>query len=143
MVSPTWGQGDRALLRVEPLPSEKRGGGSGGLFIGVNEFIEGSSLRLRFAVDDAIAQAHVFVVELGLLEARKTVLLISGEPTMPVNRDKLERLQERGVFVGQALRGPILAHLRRTVQGVDQDGLFGDLRGNSWLRARWGDLCFA
>jgi formylglycine-generating enzyme required for sulfatase activity len=118
------GQGGRALGRkpVEPLPATERAAG-GGVFIGINQFEEGSSLNLRFAVDDAVAQAHVFVEELGLLQPRDTVLLIAGEPSMPANRQKLEALQARGVVVGSATRGPILAHVRAVARRVDAAGL--------------------
>lgn len=118
------GEDARALVRtlVEPLPATERAAG-GGVFIGINQFEEGSSLNLRFAVDDAVAQAHVFVEELGLLQPRDTVLLIAGEPSMPANRQKLAALQARGVVVGSATRGPILAHVRSVARRVDPSGL--------------------
>ena len=49
--------------------------GNAGLFVGVNEFEDESIQSLRFAVNDAVAQAHLFVLELQLIPAENATLL--------------------------------------------------------------------
>lgn len=53
---------------------------SSGLFVGISSFEDERFAPVRFAVDDAIDLAWVFVLELGLLDARRCVLALSGEP---------------------------------------------------------------
>src|SRR5213079_1767208 len=52
-----------------------------GLFLGVSQFEDETILPLSFAVDDAVSQAYLFVIELRLIPPTNCTLLISGEPT--------------------------------------------------------------
>ena len=64
---------DRGQLVESTLVPVQRSSGPGqsvGLFIGVNDFADNSGLSpLSYAVDDAVAQAYMFVHQLQLLPA--------------------------------------------------------------------------
>ena len=77
-------------VRVQP----SRGAG---LFVGVNEFGKDGQLNaLRYAVNDAVAQAHLFALELRLFPATNCVLALAGEPTTPALRQQLAALAGAG-----------------------------------------------
>lgn len=86
--------------------------GNAALFVGVNTFRDEDVQPLRFAVNDAVAQAHLFVLQLQLVPARNTVLLVSGEPSTAAARRQLEALREAGVRISEALRAEMLRELR-------------------------------
>lgn len=123
-IAPARPSGDRALV-VEgaanggaslfaPL-SEEASAGNGGLFVGVNEFRADSGVPpLRFAVNDAVEQCYLFVVELKLLPAKQCVLALSGSPAGVVVSQHLEELKRRGVQVLGAERSTILQSLVAT-----------------------------
>ncbi len=95
-----FGQGTRDIgveaARVGPLPVATERAHAG-LFVGVNEFDEDPSLkRLDFAVDDAIAVAHLFVIELGLIKAERARLLLGGTAAGAKAKEQLEGLRKRG-----------------------------------------------
>lgn len=116
-----WGQDGEA---VAPLPGSRAvmieavqtsaPVGNAGLFVGVNEFTDDAGLRpLRYAVNDAIAQAHLFILELNLVAPSNAFLLLSGQPTTASAREALAALEQAGVTVEEARRSTIL---RRLVQ---------------------------
>src|SRR5947209_3732763 len=55
--------------------------GNAALFLGVNQFDDQRLRPLSFAVNDAIAQAYVFVLQLRLIPPANCTLLLSGEPS--------------------------------------------------------------
>src|SRR5436190_2198756 len=67
----------KGVRRFEPL-SETPPNGSAGLFIGVNEFTKfGRPLKpVRYAVNDAIAMAYLFAIDLKLIPPQKCTLAI-------------------------------------------------------------------
>lgn len=69
-----------AATRVEPVgnPVEH----NAALFVGVNQFKYAHGIRpLNYAVDDAVAQAYLFVVTLKLVPPQNCYIALSGEPT--------------------------------------------------------------
>jgi hypothetical protein len=76
-------------ITVEPV-SAVAPGGNAGLFVGVNQFSEDHELRpLNFAVNDAIAQAHLFCLELKLIPPGNCQLALAGEPTTDSTKAQL------------------------------------------------------
>ncbi|MFO0819485.1 MAG: SUMF1/EgtB/PvdO family nonheme iron enzyme [Pirellulales bacterium] len=91
-----------------PLSSEPSAG-NGGLFVGVNKFTADPDVQpLRFAVNDAIEQCHLFVVELKLLPANQCVLALSGEAAGERVQRHLDDLKQRGVQVVGAEKSTLL-----------------------------------
>ncbi len=75
-------------------------GQSAGLFVGVGKFGFQSGLKdLEYAPDDAVALAYRFVVELKVLEAGRTQLVLGGKPNSEKGRKQLEVLEEQKVAV--------------------------------------------
>ena len=100
------------MTGVTPLPQTSRSGGSAGIFIGVNEFeLDRSLSPLRYAVNDAVAQAHLFVEELHLIPAGNCILLLSGEPSTDLARIKLDELKALGINPQRASRTAIFQAL--------------------------------
>ena len=97
---------------------------SAGLFVGVSEFVDSSLTTVPYAVDDAVDLAHLFVVELELLDAAKAGLLLAGEPRKDKSKTRLETLL--GLGVKRALAR--MPEVYREVQGLGlktgKDGLF-------------------
>lgn len=87
------------------LPRES----SAGLFVGVGRFDENSGLgNLRFTPDDAVALAHLFVVELDLLPPKNARLALGGEPRSKRGKELLAALSAKGVKVIGARRTELL-----------------------------------
>jgi formylglycine-generating enzyme required for sulfatase activity len=96
-------------------------GGNAALFIGVNQFTEDKSVRsLDFAVNDAIAQAHLFVVDLKLIPAGNAFLALSGEPTTDDAKAQLALLQKAGVQRVNAVKSGLLRTFQ-SVAGIPRD----------------------
>ena len=92
--------------------TEKPGGDSAALFVGVNEFTKDEGLAsLSCAVNDAVGQAHVFVRELKLIPADNCILCISGRPSTAITARQLELLRKDGVEVRPATKSDILNSL--------------------------------
>ena len=90
--------------------------GNAGLFIGVNHFVDGAGLRsLRYAVNDAIAQAYLFVVELRLIPPENCVLALAGEPTGQDIQRKLRALENEWEKVRILGRKPFFGGRHRLV----------------------------
>jgi uncharacterized caspase-like protein len=96
--------------RVEPLPAEIHDANTAaGLFIGVGRFEQRAHLsRLQYAPDDAIALAHVFVVELRLIAPGRARLALGGDPASDKAGSALAALRDAGVRVVAANRTEIL-----------------------------------
>ncbi len=99
-------------IKIEPVSAAPKGG-SAGLFVGVNEFDEPTVAPLRFAVNDAIAQADLFVNELKLIQANNCWLALSGSPEIGSPwEDKLNSLKAGGIQVISATKISVLRQLR-------------------------------
>jgi hypothetical protein len=97
---------------------------SSGLFVGVNEYVDDTHFEwLRFAVDDAVDQAHLFVFELGLIAPQKVTLALSGVPAKPASVQNLRKLQQKGATVVSAERESIRDHARRNAASAQANGL--------------------
>lgn len=73
---------------------------SAGLFVGISRFADINDFpTIPYAVDDAIDLAHLFSLELGLIQPSKVVLILSGEPQDPVSRGHLKTLRESNALV--------------------------------------------
>lgn len=94
------------------------------LFVGVNDFRPGEFPRLSFAVDDAIAQAHLFIAELELIPPENAVLALQGQPGTNRGRKQLKALQALGIKPTEASRSDIIAALDR-LQALPLAGLDG------------------
>ncbi|MBL9168974.1 MAG: caspase family protein, partial [Verrucomicrobiales bacterium] len=82
-----------------------------GLFVGVNDYPKETILPLKFSVNDAVAQAEMFVMRLKLIPAQRCHLLLAGSPTARY-APRLKALQDAGaVVVPSAGRATILFHL--------------------------------
>lgn len=89
--------------------------GHAGLFVGVNVFPEENSLTsLNFAVNDAVCLAHLFVLELKLIQPDRATLALSGAPTGDAVA-QLAALKSAGVTVTEATKIRVLRALQRTV----------------------------
>lgn len=96
--------------KLSPL-GEELTAGNAGLFVGVNDYPQETILPLKFSVNDAVAQAEMFVLRLKLVPARRCHLLLAGTPT-PRYVAQLKALQEAGAMVlHEANRTAILYHL--------------------------------
>lgn len=99
----------KAVGRVEPVSGVSKGNAA--IFIGVNEFQDESLRTLNFAVNDAIAQAHLFVLELKLIAPANATLLLTGNPGNAKASAELEALKKSGVRVSPAQRSALLREL--------------------------------
>ena len=100
----------QSLMIAPPTPvADAAPGGSAGLFVGVNEFADpsGRVSNLRFAVNDAVELAHLFVLELRLIPPERCTLALSGEPDGERATAHLAALKAAGVTVTEARKGPI------------------------------------
>ena len=106
--------GIEALAKNEYTPvSGTPFGDSAALFIGVNHFTEDDSLAgLKYAVNDAVEQAYVFVKELKLIPPKNCILCISGEPSDPLVNLQLAELRKSGVEITTAAKPKILQSLQ-------------------------------
>lgn len=78
--------------------SEQAPAGNAGLFVGINTFTDDRGIRpLKYAVNDAVAQAHLFVIELRLIPPANAFLALAGEPSTDDARQQLAALRAAGV----------------------------------------------
>jgi hypothetical protein len=94
---------------------------SGGVFVGISQF-EGDSgaPKLQFAVDDAVALAHLFALRLELIHPKNTTLLLGGQVSTPASRLLLEELQKAGITPQPAGKIQILKALSNLKNKLNQ-----------------------
>ena len=97
---------DARGISVEPLPQDQNTGHAA-VFVGVNSFEDDSIRPLKFAVNDAIAQAQYFILELKLIAPANAQLLLAGQPTREF-QDRLAALVQAGVVTNTASKSRIL-----------------------------------
>lgn len=120
-------QQDGRAIGLTPTPARRFGPVTGsasahhaGLFVGVNEFVDDEGLNpLSFAVNDAIAQAHLFVIELKLIPPANCFLALAGEPTTDQAKKYLAALEQARVHRVRSKKSRILKTLGR-VRGIPQ-----------------------
>lgn len=82
---------------VDPLPGDQTAQNAA-LFVGIGQFEERANLpNLRFTPDDALALAHLFVIEMKLIPPQRARLAISGEPSSDRAKRNLRELLDAGV----------------------------------------------
>ena len=97
---------------------------SAGLFVGISSFEDERIASVPFAVDDAVDLAHLFTLELGLIQPEHTVLLLAGEPQKPGSLKRLAELVSLGAVRRGARMPDVYRYLRETTQRTEKSGLF-------------------
>ena len=97
---------------------------SAGLFVGIRKFEDQEFSEVPYAVDDAVDLAHLFVLELELIDPKKVTLALSGEPQKPDSIKRLETLIQSGASRQSATKSQILRQLRRRMSTTNKRGLF-------------------
>lgn len=98
-------------MRVVPLPVAGSSGNAA-LFIGANEFRDEQLRPLECAVNDAIALAYKFVLELKLIPPKNAYIALSGKPRALTREEGwLRELKQRGAHEVDAGRGTLLDKL--------------------------------
>ncbi|MEM8995366.1 MAG: hypothetical protein AAGF23_11305, partial [Acidobacteriota bacterium] len=78
---------------------------------------------ITYAVDDAVDLAYLFSCDLGLLEASRLWLAVSGKPDKPQSRARLKALREAGSRLLEPTRSKILRRLHRMGGETTVNGL--------------------
>jgi hypothetical protein len=100
---------------------------SAALFVGVRQFTYDHSLaEVRYAADDAVDLAYALAMEgpVPLVEPRRVVLALSGDPQKPASRAHLEALKKAGAEVRPAGQNDIIALLEEQASRVGPKGIF-------------------
>jgi hypothetical protein len=102
----------RREVKYRPV-DDKAAPQNAGLFVGVNDFVEDQTLRpLMFAVNDAVALAHLFALDLRVIPPAHCYLALSGKPTADL-APRLHALQAAGVHPVDAAKISLLKILGR------------------------------
>lgn len=96
---------------------------SAGLFVGISTFEDARFHAVPFAVDDAVDLAHLFTLELGLLEPSRCVLALAGEPRKSGTGERLARLLEQGARRATARQRDLYFHLGEQAREAGPRGL--------------------
>jgi hypothetical protein len=94
------------------------------LFVGVSQFDDQRFAEVPFAVDDAVDLAHLFSVELQLVDPAHVVLCISGEPRKPDARERLRNLTGAGATRRPADQSEVYRQLSELGRSSESAGLF-------------------
>ena len=99
---------------------------SAALFVGVQKFHDRTHKSVPYAVDDAVDLAYTFAFErhVALVNPRRVVLAISGQPQKTLSRTRLRRLNRAGARMVPATRPNILAMLEQQARSTGPDGIF-------------------
>lgn len=111
---------------------------SAALFIGVRQFTHRELAPVRYAADDAVDLAHLFVLDsrINLVRADRVVLALSGRPEKPESRRRLEMLQRAGATIRHADQTDIVALLSRQAALAGKKGiLIVSLATHGFVRA--------
>jgi uncharacterized caspase-like protein len=99
---------------------------SAGLFVGVREFTYDTTLaEVRYAVDDAVDLAFVLALEREprLVDAKRVVLALSGEPQKAESQDRLKKLLAAGASRRTAGHSEVLTLLDAQAANVGGNGI--------------------
>src|SRR5947209_6129281 len=98
---------------------------SAALFVGVQRFTHPGLRQVRYAVDDAVDLAFLFVFDrrIGLVRPERTILALSGEPEKPESKELLKRLRRAGVAVRHADQTDIVVLLRQQAALAGKNGI--------------------
>lgn len=99
---------------------------SAALFVGIRDFpYDGTLTEVRYAVDDAVDLAYAVAIERQprLVDPKRVVLALSGEPQKPESIERLERLVEAGAQKSAAGQSDLLTLLEEQSRAVGTNGL--------------------
>jgi hypothetical protein len=99
---------------------------SAALFVGIREFSFDETLsEVKYAVDDAIDLAYLLALERTphLVEAKRVVLALSGDPQKPQSQRNLEALKAAGATVRSASQSDVLKLLEQQAGAVGRNGV--------------------
>jgi TPR repeat protein len=95
-------------ITVAPI-ADAAPSGNVALFVGVDRFRDDPGLNpLHFAVDDAVAQAHLFVIELKLVPAANCYLALEGDPSDDAGKQALADLVNAGAHQVEGQKTDVL-----------------------------------
>lgn len=99
---------------------------SAALFVGVRSFTHRELAPVRYAADDAVDLAYLFVFDdrIRLVRADRVVIALSGRPEKPESQQRLELLQRAGATVRHADQTNIVALLRQQAALTGPKGIF-------------------
>lgn len=114
-----------------PMPADLRTAegfdpaASAGLFVGIRVFDDKERfVEVEYAVDDAVDLAHLFIFTLELVDAKKAVLCLSGDPVKPESAERLKKLAAGGARVLDAAQSTIYKQLGDQAAAAQPDGLY-------------------
>lgn len=119
----------RQVTSAEEISEEMRvsqsfdAGASAGLFLGVRQFSRDFFSEVAFAVDDAVDLAHLFAMELRLMEPKNVVLALSGEPQKLVSKKRLEKLLAMGAARKQATFTEVIDEIGKLRVKTEKEGI--------------------
>ena len=98
---------------------------SAALFVGVQRFTDRGLAQVRYAGDDAVDLAYLFVFDsrIHLVRPDRVVIALSGQPEKPESRQRLEILRHAGASIRSADQTDIVALLKRQAALAGKDGL--------------------
>lgn len=98
---------------------------SAALFVGVRQFTHHDLVPVRYAADDAVDLAYLFVFDsrTRLVPADRVILALSGRPEKPESKQELEMLRRAGATVRHADQTDIVALLRRQAALAGKKGV--------------------
>lgn len=97
---------------------------SAGLFMGVSRFSDPGFAAVPYAVDDAVDLAHLFTCELGLVQPRRIVLALAGEPVKEGSIRRLRSLLEQDARRCGAEQTDAYTFLAEQAVATGEKGLF-------------------
>ncbi len=96
---------------------------SAGLFVGIRQFEDPVFAEVPFAVDDAVDLAHLFALELDLIEPQRVVLSLAGQPEKSESARRLQALVGAGAIQEPASLVNIVDLLDRQTRASSEQGL--------------------
>ncbi|HEY2323698.1 MAG TPA: caspase family protein [Thermoanaerobaculia bacterium] len=98
---------------------------SAALFVGVQRFTHPGLRQVRYAADDAVDLAYLFVSDprIHLVRPDRAVIALSGEPEKPESKEHLKTLRHMGVLIRHADQTDIVGLLRKQAARAGKNGI--------------------
>lgn len=116
---------------------------SAGFFVGIRHFEDPEFVDVPYAVDDAVDLAYLFSVELNLLDPRRAVLCLSGEPAKSDSIARLASLRRAGAETCRPDLMEIYRQVDRLAEASGERGLFILAMASHGFSAAGADLVLA
>jgi hypothetical protein len=99
---------------------------STGLFVGMRNFPLDKTMEVPYAVDDAVDLAYELAMnrQPALIDPKRVVLALSGEPQKPESKEKLRKLLAAGASTHAAGQSDVFNLLELQSRAVGRDGIF-------------------